>query len=316
MVTPLTWAAPRPAPAGAALLPRAAPVIAHAPPSLAQQLAGAAVDALIDEAELTPKPALVDGRGSGAHLDLDLALMRRSARALHAGYAAMASASAQAEVGQPLREQLAQIGRDSERAMLAVTGGSNAHRGAIWVLGLLVSATAVQARRPHRAIAACASAIARHADRQPPPAPHSHGARMQARYGARGARGEAEDGFPHVVELGLPALRLARANGHGENAARLDALMAIMAALDDTCLLHRGGWAALHVAQRGAAAVLAAGGSGLLAGRRRLLLLDAELLALNASPGGAADLLAATLLLDRIERDDTLSLPRFESKEK
>ena len=294
------------------MVTRAAKVAA---PALATQLAALAVEALIDEAELTPKPALVDARGSGAHLDLDLALMRRSAHALHAGFAAMVAASHQAEVGQALRERLAHLGRDSERAMLAVTNGSNAHRGAIWLLGLLVSATAVQGARPHRAVAACAAAIARHTDRNLTPAVQSHGALALHRHGVRGARGEAEDGFPHVVDIGLPALRQARARGHGENVARLDALMAIVAVLDDTCLLHRGGAAALALAQRGAAEVLDAGGSGVLAGRRRLLQLDADLLAVNASPGGAADLLAATLLLDRIERDDMLSLPRFTFKE-
>ncbi|NQA69850.1 hypothetical protein DZ931_023060, partial [Pseudomonas aeruginosa] len=35
-------------------------------------------------------------------------------------------------------------------------------------------------------------------------------------------------------------------------------------------------------------------------GRRRLCELDRRLLALNASPGGAADLLAACLFLDRL----------------
>jgi len=47
--------------------------------------------------------------------------------------------------------------------------------------------------------------------------------------------------------------------------------------------------------------VLHAGGSASLAGRRQLLILDRQLLAANASPGGAADLLAATLLVDRLE---------------
>ncbi|WP_414696391.1 triphosphoribosyl-dephospho-CoA synthase, partial [Paraburkholderia sp.] len=41
------------------------------------QLARYAVTALIEEAELTPKPALVDRRGSGAHRDLDLPIMLR-----------------------------------------------------------------------------------------------------------------------------------------------------------------------------------------------------------------------------------------------
>ncbi|WP_423812260.1 triphosphoribosyl-dephospho-CoA synthase, partial [Pseudomonas aeruginosa] len=47
-------------------------------------------------------------------------------------------------------------------------------------------------------------------------------------------------------------------------------------------------------------AVPPAGGSASPAGRRRLCELDRRLLALNASPGGAADLLAACLFLDRL----------------
>ncbi|HGN3415727.1 TPA: triphosphoribosyl-dephospho-CoA synthase, partial [Pseudomonas aeruginosa] len=70
--------------------------------------------------------------------------------------------------------------------------------------------------------------------------------------------------------------------------------------LDDTCVLHRAGRVGLAVMQDGARAVLAAGGSASLAGRRRLCELDRRLLALNASPGGAADLLAACLFLDRL----------------
>ncbi|MFO6281657.1 triphosphoribosyl-dephospho-CoA synthase, partial [Pseudomonas aeruginosa] len=65
-------------------------------------------------------------------------------------------------------------------------------------------------------------------------------------------------------------------------------------------MLHRAGRVGLAAMQDGARAVLAAGGSASLAGRRRLCELDRRLLALNASPGGAADLLAACLFLDRL----------------
>jgi triphosphoribosyl-dephospho-CoA synthase len=101
-----------------------------------------------------------------------------------------------------------------------------------------------------------------------------------------------------VIEVGLPAMWAARAKGADETCARLDALMAIMATLDDTCLLHRGGLSALQAAQRGARDTLMAGGSSSAAGRRALLRLDAELVKRNASPGGCADLLAACIFLD------------------
>src|ERR1700738_1492761 len=60
---------------------------------VATYLASLAVRALIEEAELTPKPALVDGRGAGAHADLSLQLMRGSGRALRLSFERMALAS-------------------------------------------------------------------------------------------------------------------------------------------------------------------------------------------------------------------------------
>jgi triphosphoribosyl-dephospho-CoA synthase len=275
-------------------------------PRLALRLADLAVDVLVAEAMLTPKPALVDRRGPGAHRDLDLPRMLKSASALHGTFLNMATVAAGREPDQVLREQLAQIGRSGERRMFAATGGSNAHRGAIWVLGLLVAARAIQgesggggeASGP-RKTAALAARIAAFPDRHAPvPTQDSHGVGVCRRYGVGGARGEAVAGFPHVVEVGLPAMWAARAQGADETCARLDALMAIMATLDDTCLLHRGGIAALQAAQRGARDTLMAGGSSSAAGRRALLRLDAELVERNASPGGCADLLGACIFLD------------------
>ena len=64
-----------------------------APGLTSKRLASLAREALIAEAELTPKPGLVDRRGSGAHHDLSLALMRQSATAIEPYFAAMASCS-------------------------------------------------------------------------------------------------------------------------------------------------------------------------------------------------------------------------------
>lgn len=269
------------------------------PLSLAERLADLAVDALIDEADLSPKPALVDRRGNGAHTDLHLGLMHASALALWPAFKEMAEAALEiGEVGVPLREAIGRIGREGEQAMLVTTNGVNTHRGAIWALGLLVTAAALQPK----SIALCAARLALLDDRYAPK-PLSHGAQVAQRYGAHGAREEAQLGFPSVLQRGLPQLQKSRANGHGEQNARLDALLAIMTELADTCVLYRAGEPGLHAMQSGAQAVLDAGGSASLSGRRRLHELDQQLIALNASPGGAADLLAATLLLDRIERD-------------
>jgi triphosphoribosyl-dephospho-CoA synthase len=200
-----------------------------------------------------------------------------------------------------LREQLGQIGRDMERCMLEATGGSNAHRGAIWSLGLLVAAAAQCPGGSVKSLSAAAASLAQLPDRAGVPQSPSHGERACARFAVAGARGEAQAGFPHVMDIGLPVLGSARARGVPEDCARLDALVAIMASLDDTCLLHRGGLGALETARHGARAVLAAGGSAAPAGLERLHRLHADLMAMWASPGGSADLLAVTLFLDRLE---------------
>lgn len=268
---------------------------------LGECLADLAVDALIDEAELSPKPALVDRRGSGAHSDLHLGLMQASALSLWPCFRDISEAArAHGEIGLALRETLGRLGREGEVDMLRTTGGVNTHRGAIWALGLLCAAAALDPRRGEaEAVAARAGRIALLGDRgQPQQA--SHGDAVRQRYGVGGAREEAQLGFPRVVLHGLPQLRRSRADGAGEQNARLDALLSIMAVLDDTCVLHRAGQPGLEAMQGGARAVLAAGGSASLAGRRCLRELDQALLSLNASPGGAADLLAACLFLDRL----------------
>jgi triphosphoribosyl-dephospho-CoA synthase len=264
---------------------------------LAEELAERAVDALIAEAVLTPKPGLVDCRGSGAHRDLDLSKLLRSAASLRESFREMAECSGGRAVSRELREELGAIGRKAEERMLTATGGSNAHRGAIWMLGLLVAGR-VSCGTDARAVAEVAASIARLPDRFAPENEMSHGQRVCEKYGVSGARGEAQNGFPHVVTVGIPALREARNRKMTETHAQLDALMAIMATLPDTCLLHRGGVDALEAAQVGASRVVQAGGTSTGAGWGALHELDVELLERWVSPGGSADVLAACLFLD------------------
>jgi triphosphoribosyl-dephospho-CoA synthase len=314
------------------------------PPLGRCELLGAfARQALIAEAELTPKPGLVDRRGSGAHSDLSLTLMRKSAFAIEPFIRLMAFQSMNERPSTRLRATLATTGRAAEAAMLRVTNRSNTHRGAIWTLGLLAAAAAVgRDELPttpslHRdggplirgrdtasrfnfdpiTIAGIAGEIASFNDSyesapnapaepdQTPNAPSSHGQIVANKFGVTGARGEAIAGFPHIIEVGLPMLRGRRRAHALESIARLDALLAIMAELDDTCLLYRGGKLALQAAKKGATAVLAAGGAGIPHGYERLLALDRRLLELGVSPGGSADLLAGTLFLDAVERQPT-----------
>jgi len=261
-------------------------------------IAELAVAAIRAEADLTPKPGLVDRRGSGAHIDMDLVMLHASAESLRAAFAECAMAAMQLAPGPELRARLGEIGRAGEQAMLEATGGVNTHRGALWALGLLSAGAALGGGLVGAVdFATRLTAI-------PDPitaAATSHGAQARLRYGASGAAGQAHAGFPHVRVHALPALRAARRSGADEATARLEALLSLMATLDDTCVLHRAGSAGLCALQAGAQAVVDAGGFRTPEGRRHFTALDDMCLARRLSPGGSGDLLSATLFLDTLD---------------
>ena len=271
--------------------------------AMASGLAERAVRALLEEARLTPKPGLVDRRGSGAHADMDLALMERSAQSLEPTFYRMALAGWMRKPDSALRRQIGAIGRQGEKEMMQVTGGVNTHRGAVWSLGLMATASAMhQGEVSARELVATAASLARIEDTACPPV-FSKGQYACHRYRVPGARGEAQMGFPHVMKA-LPYLRRLHGNENVSVVARqvvhIDALMAIMADLPDTCVLSRGGKEALQTMNKGARKVLDEGGFGSLSGRKAYDRLEKDMMDANVSPGGAADLLAAAFFLDSI----------------
>ena len=204
-------------------------------------IAKMAVTALVDEAVLTPKPGLVDAATTGSHQDMNIETLLTSAYALQPTFLQIALYSQGKQPSQMLREEIARIGREGEQIMYGATDGVNTHKGAIWALGLLASATAVCGIQASPAsITEVAGKIARYADRFCP-LHSSNGLRVKKQYGAKGAAGEAKQGFPHVIHIGLPALHKARKLGIHETSARIDTLVTLIANLDDTCILHRAG---------------------------------------------------------------------------
>jgi triphosphoribosyl-dephospho-CoA synthase len=259
--------------------------------SFVAALARNATQSLLDELATTPKPGLVDRDHSGAHTDLCYDRLSTSALALQSSFLEIAKAAYGAPITRDLREEVGDIGRRGERAMLASSGGSNTHRGALWAIGLLVAARASAGEQSAESVAENAGRLARLPDRFSS-AGYSNGRVVAQRYRARGARGEAADGFPHLMKVALPALR--------SGAASANVLLQLVATLDDTCLYHRGGPAAVREARAGARDSLAAGGVSTAAGRLAIERLDSTLLERNASPGGCADLLAAALFLNSV----------------
>ncbi|MET8981563.1 triphosphoribosyl-dephospho-CoA synthase [Streptomyces sp. NPDC004539] len=263
-------------------------------------LARAAVTALTGQLALAPKPGLPDPRDLSADRDLsarrDHLGLRWSAQALTPGLTAMAAAARR--TGEPtprLRAELGSIGRCTEHSVGLAGGG---HRGALWTLGLLVAAAALDPRARGADVTATAKRIAAHPDRTAPRRP-SRGSSVSAKYGAAGARGEARAGFPHVRRA-LTALSASRSAGTPEPQSRLDALLTVMSTLQDTELLHTAGPLGLRHVQAGARGVLEAGGTATEEGGRELEAFDADLTERGWSPRGSAGLLAGALFVDAL----------------
>jgi triphosphoribosyl-dephospho-CoA synthase len=270
-----------------------------------RHIARLAVRALYDELLLYPKPGLVSPVDNGSHTDMNATTFMRSLFAVRHYFAAVCAAGSANATFATLRR----LGIEAETRMLKATGGINTHRGAIFSLGLLCAtlgrmhACAMPARAGTvRAMLMLqwGEDLAAHVDT----AHASHGMQMAALHGAGGAREEAALGMPSLFDTGLPALRAALAAGRGSQRARVDAFFALLGAVDDTNVLYRGGAQGAALVRESAAAFIAAGGTGAADWRSRAVATHAAFVARRLSPGGAADLLAATCLVHAATRGE------------
>jgi triphosphoribosyl-dephospho-CoA synthase len=260
-----------------------------------------AVGALHAELALHPKPGLVSPVDSGSHADMTAATFMRSLFSLRHYFAQIC----QAGIDDAPFATLKRLGVEAERRMMRATGGVNTHRGAIFSLGLLCAA--IGQARAHR-VEVSAEALrailllrwglelAAHTRPAPAEAP-THGLRVAALHAAAGAREEGALGLPSVFEVALPALRKALQAGRGLRHARVDALFALMAHISDTNVFHRGGAGGARTVKLQARRFLALGGTAQPEWQAQAMACHRLFVRHKLSPGGAADLLAATCLV-------------------
>jgi triphosphoribosyl-dephospho-CoA synthase len=267
----------------------------------AEAIAAIAVRCLLRELETWPKPGLVSHVDSGSHSDMNFGTFQRSTAAIKPHLHALIEAGANG-CGM---ERLRIIGLEAEAAMFATTGGVNTHRGAIFGLGLLCAAAGAKAGGLADPTMPLGDVVVRLWGRSILDGPvllHSHGGEARRHYGAGGARAEAAQGFPSVYEIGLPALQLGALIAPGDTeAVRVQACFALIASLEDTNLLHRGGMSGLRYAQCAARVFLDHGGVGTHYWRERANIVHQSFVARRLSPGGSADLLAMTLFIEACE---------------
>jgi triphosphoribosyl-dephospho-CoA synthase len=253
------------------------------------------------ELETWPKPGLVSHIDRGSHQDMNAHTFRKSAAAIRPYLQQLAAAAADGCGMGRLRI----IGLEAERAMFAATSGVNTHRGAIFGLGLLCAAAGARASSridPSLPLGATVARLWGSSILDGPLLLHSHGSAARRRYAAGGARVEAAKGFPSIYQVGLPALRRGTlAAPRDPEAARVETCFALIASVEDTNLLHRGGLDGLRFARAATKRFLHEGGVAKPDWRTRARSVHQSFIARHLSPGGSADLLAMTLFVEAQE---------------
>ena len=253
-------------------------------------IAHLATDALRAELNTTPKPGLVDRHDSGAHKDMDLAIMSRSIDALQPYFDKLALLGCQASM--PETEQVRQIGIDAEKAMLNATGGVNTHRGALFSLGLTTLAASSCMAHDGKVNEQSLRNLIMQAAQGFTPTAGTHGNNAVNAHRVTGALDLAKAGYQQLFTDWLPAYRDWLAED--ANSACHKLLLLIMSQLDDTNVIHRVGYEQAQQVKQEAHALL---NSYSVAGMEAM---NRDYIARNISPGGSADMMALTLFIHSI----------------
>ncbi len=123
------------------------------------------------------------------------------------------------------------------------------------------------------------------------------GESLYASSGMTGIRGEAEAGFPSIRKYGIPVLRKTYRDELSLDEQGVHTLLHLMTVVEDTTVAARGGIDALSNVRCSAEKALGLGGVYSAAGRKYIKQMNREFIRRNYSPGGCADLLAASLFL-------------------
>ena len=267
-----------------------------------------ATRALKAELNTTPKPGLVDTHDSGAHHDMDHALMMRSIRALHPYFVQLATLGYDS-TQLPVHNDIVSIGLEAEKAMFKSTGGVNTYKGALFSMGLaLTAATYIIGRGKVETTThgkeyvpgVLLSAIIIQLANGFPDTRGTHGSRAkqlaQSGCSLKSALDNAREGYTQLFEEWLPFYET-RIKGD-DSYVKHKTLLRIMCDLDDTNIVYRTDYDTMLNVKTLARHLLEDFSEAGIEDMNR------DFVGRNISPGGSADMLALVVFLFGITRKD------------
>lgn len=267
-----------------------------------------ATRALKAELNTTPKPGLVDSHDSGAHRDMDHALMMRSIRAMHPYFVRLATLGYDSPK-LPAHDDIVRIGIEAEKAMFMSTGGVNTYKGALFSMGLALTAATYIIGRGKVAMTThgkeyvpgdlLSATITQFANGFPDTS-GTHGSRAkqlaQSGCSLKSALDNAREGYSQLFGEWLPFYET-RIKGD-DSYVKHKTLLRIMCDLDDTNIVYRTDYATMQQVKTQARHLLEDFSEAGIDDLNR------DFVSRNISPGGSADMLALVVFLFGITRKD------------
>lgn len=267
--------------------------------------------AILLEVSTHPKPGLVTRLSNGAHKDMSIFTFMMSSAVLSKAFNDLQ------DIGQAHRGTLAELfcklrsyGVGAEAELLRVTKGVNTQRGILFAGGIVsaVSGYAMNMGLSRDAllpmIKEMAAGLVAKELKNLDHAAMTAGEKLYYKYGITGIRGEVENGFPSVVNYGLPALEDAFDKGATINDALVHALISLMTVVEDSNVIWRTDYDTLLEVQRIAKNILSLGSVFTEKGRMAIAETERYFLQRRISPGGSADLLSVTITLYLLEHKE------------
>lgn len=261
---------------------------------------------LIREASASPKPGLVDMYNSGSHRDMDFNTFIKSSFAIKNYFGDCFSLGYEKDLKEEDRLlKLRELGKNCEDDMYKATNNVNTHKGIIFSLGLLSFVAGILENENKnynidKIIEKVESICSGISSELKVKNPKTYGEKLYSKYGFKGIRGEAEEGFKKANTIGIKNFKRCREN-LSINDSLVEILFYFMTEVEDSNVLGRGGIKDLEYVKNSAIKVKKLGAMHTEKGREYIFKLNDEFVKKNISPGGSADYLTLTYFLYLID---------------
>ena len=269
--------------------------------------------AILFEVCTHPKPGLVTRFSKGSHCDMNVFTFMASSVVLIRAFKEFATFGYEYDGAlTKLLPRIRDLGIVYEKQILQATGNINTQRGILFAGGILAAATGNYLREHQEInsteifsrIKLIASGLVQRELTSCEKKEFTAGEFLYKKYGATGIRGEVQNGFKSVQEMGLPALTFALESGENINNSLVHTLLSLLTVTEDSNILWRTDKQSLEKVQQQALKALELGSAFSQSGQDYIEFLEREFMKQRISPGGTADLLSITLAMYLMENKD------------